>query len=171
MITAPRESKIDVTVSIIVKWRKARRGGIKVNRNNPYNAYKETSIKTASRGKLVLMLYDGAIKQIDIAHDLLEKKSKHYDKINNSIIKAQDIVTELMVSLDFEKGGEIAKNLFSLYMFFNQQLVQANISKDAELLKKIRDMLAELRETWVEVFNKIGKENTSGGMGGVNIAG
>lgn len=141
------------------------------NKNNPLHAYKETSIKTASGGKLILMLYDGAIKQIDIAIDLIDKGPKHYDKTNNAIIKAQDIVTELMVSLDFEKGGDIAKNLFSLYMFFNQQMVNANISKDKELLERIRKLISDLRETWGEVINKGKKDNSANGNGGVNIAG
>ncbi len=117
------------------------------------------------------MLYDGAIKQIDIAIDLIDKGPKHYDKTNNAIIKAQDIVTELMVSLDFEKGGDIAKNLFSLYMFFNQQMVNANISKDKELLERIRKLISDLRETWGEVINKGKKDNSANGNGGVNIAG
>jgi flagellar protein FliS len=117
------------------------------------------------------MLYDEAIKQLDFSFNKLDEGSKQLDQVNNAVIKAQDIITELMVTLDFDKGGDIAKNLFNLYMFFNQQLLNANINKDKEQIKRIRDMLADLRETWEQVFKKANKDNPSTGMGGVNIAG
>lgn len=139
---------------------------------NRLNAYKETHIKTASGGKLILMIYDEAVRQLDIAMEALENESYKMDSVNNSIIKAQDLITELIVSLDFEKGGEIASSLFSLYMFFNQQLMEANIKKDPELLKKVRVYLTDLRGAWTEVVAKAGSENgLNGSSGGVNIAG
>ncbi|MFP4365049.1 MAG: flagellar export chaperone FliS [Spirochaetia bacterium] len=141
------------------------------NRRNPLNAYKETSIRTSSQGKLIIMLYDEAIKQIKSAEGMIEEKSKKMDAVNNAIIRAQDMITELMVSLDFDKGGEIAKNLFSLYMFFNQQLMQANMKKDPEEMKKVRTMLSELRETWQQVIKKTGNQGGSTSGSGVNIAG
>ncbi len=68
---------------------------------NPLNAYKETTIRTASGGKLIVMLYDEALKQIDFAVEKLNQKSKQLDKVNIALLKAQDIITELMASLDF----------------------------------------------------------------------
>ena len=137
---------------------------------NPLNAYRETNIKTASQGKLVLMLYDEAIKQMDIAIGALTKPSPKLDHINNCIIKAQDIITELMVSLDFEKGGDIAKNLYSLYVFFNRQLMDANVKKDPEIIVPVADMMKDLKDAWTQVFQKAGM-GSSGVTGGVNIAG
>ena len=64
------------------------------------------------------MLYEEAIRQIDLAKGALEEDTKQLDRVNNAIGKAQDIITELMVSLDFEKGGEVAEKLFNLYMYF-----------------------------------------------------
>ena len=142
-----------------------------MSKHNPLNAYKETSIKTASSGKLILMLYDEAIKQINYAVELLQQQTKQLDKVNNAVIKAQDCITELIVSLNFDKGGDIAKNFFNLYMFFNQQLLNANIKKDTEPMIRVRDMLSDLRETWEQVIQKAGKDSNSSGMGGVNIAG
>ncbi|MFP4179059.1 MAG: flagellar export chaperone FliS [Spirochaetaceae bacterium] len=133
------------------------------------NAYKETHIKTASQGKIIIMLYDEAIRELDKAVSLLEEKTKEFDKVNNSILRAQDMVTELMVSLDFDKGGEIAQGLFSLYMFFNRQMMEANISKETEPLKVVRSQLSELREAWDQIINKSGNGKQS--SGGVNIAG
>lgn len=133
------------------------------------NAYKETHIKTASQGKIIIMLYDEAIRELDKAVSLIEGNTKEFDKVNNSILRAQDMVTELMVSLDFDKGGEIAQGLFSLYMFFNRQMMEANMSKDTEPLKTVRNQLSELREAWDQIINKSG--NGKQASGGVNIAG
>lgn len=116
------------------------------------------------------MLYEEAVRQMEIGIHGLESEAPKLDRINNSIIKAQDIVTELMVSLDFEKGGDIANNLYSLYVFFNKQLMQANVQKDAEMIKPICEMMKDLKETWTQVFQKAGM-GTSGISGGVNIAG
>ncbi|MBI9108474.1 MAG: flagellar export chaperone FliS [Spirochaetales bacterium] len=137
---------------------------------NPLNAYRETNIKTASQGKLIIMLYEEAVRQMEVGVHGLESETPKLDRINNSIIKAQDIITELMVSLDFEKGGEIANNLYSLYVFFNRQLMQANVQKDAEMIKPVCDMMKDLKETWAQVFLKAGM-GSSGISSGVNIAG
>ena len=136
---------------------------------NKLNAYKETHIKTASQGKIIIMLYDEAIRQLDKASSLIEDNTKQFDKVNNAVLRAQDMVTELMVSLDFDKGGEIAQGLFSLYMFFNRQMMEANMQKDAQSLKWVRGQLAELREAWDQIINKNGSGRQS--SGGVNIAG
>jgi len=93
---------------------------------NPVSAYKETSIRTASPGQLVLMLYAEAIRQCDLASGLMGTAGKKdpglIERINGAVIRAQDIVTELMASLDFEAAPEISNNLFSLYSFFNREL-------------------------------------------------
>ena len=138
-------------------------------RANPVSAYKETSVRTASGGKIVVMLYDEAIKQLDSAITLLETDTKELDRVNNAILKAQDIITELMVSLDFDKGGDIALKLFGLYRFFNDQLMEANVQKDAAPLRSVRDFLNELRDAWAQILGKVPVQ--SGTTTGINIAG
>ena len=138
---------------------------------DPVKSYRETQIKTATQGKLILMLYDAAIKNINLSLESINKKPRKHEQISNLIIKVQDIVTELMVSLDFERGGEIAKNLFSVYMYMNRQLLEANIQKQAQPLDNVKKLLLELRNAWGEVFDKKSLESSSGGAGGVNIAG
>lgn len=97
---------------------------------NPYDSYKKTEINTANQGKLIVMLYDGAIKFLNIA---LENMSiETYDIVNNNIVKAQDIITELLLSLNMKEGGEIAGNLFNLYMYFKKKLLEANVQKDKD---------------------------------------
>jgi flagellar protein FliS len=136
---------------------------------NKLNAYRETHIKTASQGQIIIMLYDEAIRQLDKAVELLKEGTKRYDQVNNAVIRAQDMVTELMVSLDFDKGGDIAQGLFSLYMFFNQHMMEANLKKDAQMLRTVRGHLNELRGAWNQIVNKPGTGRQS--SGGINVAG
>lgn len=136
---------------------------------NKLNAYKETHIKTASQGKIIIMLYDEALRQLDTAMGLLKDNTREYDKVNSAILRAQDMVTELMVSLDFDKGGDIAQGLYSLYMFFNQHMMQANMKKDVEMLKTVRTQLNELRGAWDQIVNKA--QNGGQNSGGINVAG
>ncbi|HOO72288.1 MAG TPA: flagellar export chaperone FliS [Spirochaetota bacterium] len=116
---------------------------------NPYNQYKETQITTANQGKLIVMLYDGAIKFLNIAIENMNPKT--YDIVNSNIIKTQDIITELLLSLNMKEGGEISKSLFSLYMFFKKELLEANIKKDTEIIKNVVKMLKDLREAWDKI--------------------
>ena len=138
---------------------------------NRLDAYKETHIKTASGGKLILMIYNEAVRQLDIALEVIEKDGNNLESASNSIIKTQDLITELIVSLDFEKGGEIANSLFSLYMFFNKQLMEANMNKDVVILKNIRTYLVDLKSAWTQAVAASGMESNSGRSGGINIAG
>lgn len=123
---------------------------------NPYAEYKRTQIETASPERLILMLYDGAIKflvQAKIKMSGDKKDPQNIEAINYSLTKAQAIVYELIKSLDMEQGGEIAENLFSLYEFMLNQLVTANIDKDPAPVSQVIGMIKDLRETWVEVIN------------------
>lgn len=135
---------------------------------NALNAYKETRVRTAGRGQLIVMLYDEAIRQIDYAVELLQEQSLRYDAVNDSLTKAKDCITELMVSVDFDQGGEIAKNLFSLYSYFGRQLLEANIKKDKQILQPVRDQLSTLRDAWAEIA---GKAQGGSEAGGINVAG
>lgn len=137
---------------------------------NPLNAYREVSVRTATQGKLIVMLYDEAVKQLDQAISLLEAKSRQLDKVHNALIKTQDIVTELMAGLDFDRGGEIARNLMSLYVFFNEKIREGNLKKDPEPLTQVRAFLADLRTAWAQIANSRVEELPTA-RPGVNIAG
>lgn len=138
---------------------------------NPLQTYKETQIKTATQGKLILMLYDGAIRNLNSALENMRQEHRAYDVTNNFLIKTQDIITELMVSLDFEQGGEIARNLFNLYVFMNRQLLEGNIGKKEQPLLEVRKLLTELRGVWAEVVTKKGLSKSAGAAGGINFTG
>ena len=139
--------------------------------NDPGNAYREIQIKTANQIRLIVMLYDGAIKRINLALDLFAEGHRRYDAINNHVIGAQDILSELTASLDFEKGGVLARNLFSLYSFMNRRLLEGNLKKDPAPLREVRKLLGELREAWDEISTRKGLEENPTPATGVNIAG
>jgi len=142
-----------------------------VNANEPMNAYKEIQIKTANQIRLIVMLYDGAIRHINLAADAFVEGHRRYDAINNHIIAAQDILSELMASLDFEKGGVLAKNLFSLYSFMTRRLLEGNLKKDPAPLAEVKKLLGDLREAWDEISTRKGLEEKASPASGVNIAG
>lgn len=133
------------------------------------NTYKETRVKTASQGQIIVMLYDEAIRQMDFAIELLNSGSIQLDKVNTAILKSRDIITELMVSLDMEQGGEFAKRMFSLYVWFNQQLLDANFKKEVAPIREVRTLMAELRSAWGQIAGTSTVEGR--GMTGLNVAG
>ncbi|OJF93939.1 flagellar export chaperone FliS [Alkalibacterium sp. 20] len=112
--------------------------------------YKKNQIETASPKQLVILLYEGAIKFIRLGELAVEKKE--YDKVNTNLIKAQDIVAELMVSLNHQDGGNaIASELENLYSFILNQLIQANLHKDKEKMSEARGLMTELLEAWTSI--------------------
>ena len=92
------------------------------------DTYRETAIATQNAGQLVVMLYDGAIRFLKLAHAELE--NGNFVGKGQYIAKAQAIITELNTVLDMEAGGEISRNLRSLYMFMLRHLTRANIDRD-----------------------------------------
>jgi flagellar protein FliS len=142
-----------------------------VNAHDPVSAYKEIQIKTANQIRLIVMLYDGAIRHVNLAIDAFGEGHRRYDVINAHIIAAQDILSELMASLDFEKGGVLAKNLFSLYSFMNRRLLDGNLKKDPAPLTEVKKMMGDLREAWDEISSRKGLEENNTPATGVNIAG
>ena len=86
-------------------------------------------------------------------------------------MKTQDIITELITSLNLEEGGEIAQRLFSIYMYINKQLTAANIKKDTKPLMEVKKYLSDLRNAWVEASKQTPVMNESETeKGGINIA-
>ncbi len=118
------------------------------------DAYIENMVKTASPAKLVELLYMKAIEVIDEAMELTDEKK--YTEANKKLKRAQDIIMELNLSLDMEKGGQIAQNLRALYNYMFQRLVEANVRKDKEIMKEVKGYLEELLDVWREVLKKAG---------------
>ncbi|MBQ3836434.1 MAG: flagellar export chaperone FliS [Treponema sp.] len=120
--------------------------------NQAYNAYKKASVNTASQAELVVLLYEGAVKKLTSASSKFTPDGKlpvaNIESFSADVLRAQEIITELQVSLDMEKGGEIARNLMALYIFFNDQLRSANISKSKDKIDSVLNMMKQLTESW-----------------------
>jgi flagellar protein FliS len=125
---------------------------------NYHNAYKKASVNTLDQNKLIIMLYDGAIKNCSFAVEHM--KSGEIEKVHNCLIKAKNIVTELMATLNMEHGGDIAKNLQSLYSYMFSQLIEANMEKKKEPIVVVINLLKELRAAWLQI-NKKNKTQTT----------
>lgn len=115
---------------------------------NPYNNYKENSVKTASPEELTLMLYNGAIKFI--GQSKIHIENKNIEKTNEAIVRAQSIIQELNVTLNMDY--EISKNLRMLYVFILEKLVDGNIKKEIAPLDEALEIVTSLRDTWKEAM-------------------
>lgn len=117
-----------------------------------YSAYRDTNIKTASQGKLIVLLYEEAVRQLSEALKQFNAKgamdAPKIEKFNANVRKTQAVITELQVSLDMEKGGQIAQSLMSLYVYFNNELLDANINQNKAKIEFILKMMKELLESW-----------------------
>ena len=117
-------------------------------------SYKAQSVQTASPGKLVLMLFDGYLRFTTAAVNSFEETdlTKKNEGINNNLIKAQNIVTELQSSLDMSVPGELPGTLYRLYDYVLHQLQQANLQKKPDPIAEADKVIAELREAWAEML-------------------
>ncbi|MBM7866676.1 flagellar export chaperone FliS [Heliobacterium gestii] len=127
--------------------------------NAALNQYRNTAVQTAAPEKLLLMLYDGAIRFLHQAIKYIDEKKPN--EAHQNIVKAQNIIVELTVTLNMDYP--ISQNLRSLYDFFFQHLVQANVKKDTKMIMDIIKLLSELRDTWEEAARIAKTQSSSGG--------
>ncbi|SHF89132.1 flagellar export chaperone FliS [Ornithinibacillus halophilus] len=118
--------------------------------NKPYQSYQNNAVNTASPGELTLMLYNGCIKFIKQA--MKDMDSKNFEAKNTNIQKAQNIIQELMLTLDQEV--DISKQMLSLYDYMHFQLKEANVKNDAAILEEVLGLVVEFRDTWKQVILK-----------------
>jgi len=111
---------------------------------NGYEKYKEQGVMTASPGDLILMLYDGCIKNLKLAKIALE--DKNFEDSNSLIQLAEDIIEELIMSLDLRI--ELSEQLLELYTFMNRELIEANVKKDIKKIDSVIELMSDLRDTW-----------------------
>ncbi len=123
--------------------------------NNPYQKYKNTSVLSASREQILLMLYEAAIKFTKLGLQAIE--NKNIAERGKNIMRAYDIVAELQVSLDHKVGGDLPKQLDQLYTFILDQYAKGNISGDAEALKSSVKILENLYDGWKQVIDGMKK--------------
>jgi flagellar protein FliS len=126
-----------------------------------HNPYQQNAVEHADPVKLVGMMYEGALRFTRRAQKSITDGD--FESAHNNIMRAYAIVAELMATLDFEHGGEIAVNLELCYDYVLHLLKEANMKKEAGSLNIARMMLEPLLESWQEAF-------TGNGQGAVSFA-
>ncbi|MCR4947572.1 MAG: flagellar export chaperone FliS [Treponema sp.] len=142
---------------------------------NAYAAYQKTNVNTASQGRLVVLLYEGAVKHLNAAISLFDSENKlkpgNIEQFGIHLQKTQAIITELQVSLDMDKGGDIARNLMSLYLYFNEEIMDATIKQDKTKLEFVLKMVNELAESWRIIANSTANAPAAKVANTLNIVG
>jgi len=113
---------------------------------NGLEAYQNTAVTTQSKGRLIVMLYEGAVKFCKLA--IKEIEAENWKEKGTHINRARDIIFELNSVLDMDAGGEIAMNLRKLYCYMDGRLSEANIQKDPDKISEVIKLLEELNEGW-----------------------
>lgn len=122
--------------------------------SNPHDQYLRTKVMTASKEQLVLMLFDGCIRFCEVAKKGWE--DKNLEAAHNAMVRSQNIILELAIALDKEKGGELAANMAGLYNYCYRQLVNANIEHDPVKVNEVIGIIREFREAWAMAMEKVG---------------
>lgn len=129
--------------------------------------YLETRVMSATPAELTLMLFDGAIRFM--SQYLVFVEAKDIQAAHNSIVRAQDIFSELLITLDMKK--EISDSMASLYVYFIERLTSANVKKEADPVHEVIELTREMRGTWIEAMKLSKVEKPPTQPGGVNIIG
>lgn len=119
------------------------------NTSNAYQIYQNNQVNTSTKEKLIVSLFDGGLKFIRLS--MLALNEKNIERTHHYLVRTQDILSELMSSLNFD-AGEIAKNLYSIYEYMHHELVVANTEKDLDKIKNVESLMQELRNTWAEII-------------------
>jgi flagellar protein FliS len=120
-----------------------------VTTNVALSAYQKSQVETSTPHKLVAMLYEGAISRCHEAEQACARGDR--PATHAALLKAQDMVAELMASLDMNAGGEVARLLFAQYEYIHTRLIEANIRQEALAVKEAAQLLRELADTWQQI--------------------
>ena len=122
--------------------------------SNPWNSYRKVATQTASPGQLVLMLYEGAIRFLERALGgfEIEDPAQANETISNNLLRTQEIIFELNVSLNMQDGGTLAVTLRSLYHYMDRRLMESNVKKEQAGIKEVVSRLCVLRDAWSQML-------------------
>ncbi|MBR4904388.1 MAG: flagellar export chaperone FliS [Selenomonadaceae bacterium] len=125
---------------------------------NPAEQYRRQQILNAPAEQLTLMLYNGCLKFIDDGRAALEEKN--YEEANNLLQRAQRIISEFRLTLNMDY--EISHQLFPLYNYIYDRLVEGNIKSDLAQIDEAKSLITDLRDAWVEAMRKARFEKGDG---------
>lgn len=118
-----------------------------------HKRYQQINVETASQGKLIVMLFNGAVQRAEKALNAIDTgKLEH---VHNHLVRAQDIIGELRGALNMD-AGEVSENLDRVYEYFQHLLIKANVKKDPEPLRDVIELMSLMRDTWAELFSQTG---------------
>lgn len=123
---------------------------------NPQQIYQQNAVTTATPAELTLMLYNGAIRFVRQSKQALEHKE--LEKAHQANVRAQDIINELMVTLNMDV--DLSKQLLQLYDYLRNRLIEANVQKDGEILNEVEEFLIQFKVTWEQAM-KLAKHPTA----------
>lgn len=124
---------------------------------NPYNEYLRNKVMTATPGELTLMLYEGAVKFGNISIKAIEDGD--IETAHANIVKVQNIIDEFRRTLDFKYP--VAQDFENVYSYLSRRLIEANISKDKEIMEEVVKHLRSMRDNWKEVMKKAAMEKAN----------
>lgn len=116
--------------------------------NNPYQTYQRQAVTTSTPEELTLMLYQGLVKYIRLSKAAIQNNK--LEECHNYNLRAQDILSELMITL--KKGYTVSESLLSIYDYMKNRLIEANLNKKAEILDEVEGLALELTETWTNAM-------------------
>lgn len=134
-----------------------------------YGQYRRTQVETATPGQLVVLLYEGCIRFTQRGRVALE--AQEWDGARTSLLRAQDILAELMSGLNLEVGGEIASNLLRLYEYMYQRLVTANVKRDGAAALEVEELIRSLLPAWEEAVRRQPGAPAPGSIPNVSLRG
>lgn len=123
---------------------------------NAYNIYKSNSVNYASKEQLLLMLVEGAVKFAKIGRQAIIDND--IPKAHDSLTRTQDIFTELMISLDRTKG-DWTNDLYNIYGFIKEKLVQANMTKKVEIMDEVIPLIEDVNNLWQDAYKESKKQS------------
>ena len=115
----------------------------------PQVSYKTTNVQTASQLDLVIMCYENAVRMLEETK-IAYREGRYQDKAKK-LEGALAIIDELKCALDFDRGGQIARNLDAIYAYFTRTLLKADVEKDFDAFDRVIEMMNSLKETWEEL--------------------
>lgn len=127
--------------------------------------YLESKVMSASPAELTLMLFDGSIRFM--SQYIAQVNAKDIQGAHNAIMRAQDIFTELLITLDM--SAEISQSMSGMYVFFLETLTTANLKKETEPVQQVIELTRELRATWMEAMKLCNEEQARRQSGSVDL--
>lgn len=121
-----------------------------------YQAYYKTNVETTDQLSLIIMLYDGTIRFMKKAVVNIEQGD--VEEAHDYLVRAKEIISELVSTLKLESGGELANNLKELYLYSFKKIVEANLKKDPAMIQEVIQIMGNLRQGWAQMKNEKIKE-------------